>query len=64
MYACTHSFTMNEEGKRIYKTIHWGKLTEDLIFIPGKHYLSSPISERKKLIFPDGWNLRKIKRTI
>ena len=61
MYACTHSFRINEEGKRIYRTIHWGKITEDLTFVPGKHYLSSPLSERKKLIFPNDWKLDKVK---
>lgn len=63
VYACTHTFRMSEYGKRIYKITHWGRLTPELTFIPGKHYLCTPVSEREKLIFPEGWDLSYIRRT-
>ena len=37
--------------------IHWGTVTEDLRFIPGKRYLEAPEELRSKLIFPEGWDL-------
>ncbi len=64
VYACTHTYRLNENGKRVYKITHWGRLTPEMEFLPGKHYLTSPISERQKLIFPNDWDLSNIQRTL
>ncbi len=64
MYACTHTYRMDENGKRVYKVTHWGRLTPEFEFLPGKRYLSTPINEREKLIFPCNWNLKNIRRTL
>lgn len=56
-YAATHPFTLDDSGRRRYSVIHWGTVTEDLRFIPGKRYLEAPEELRKKLIFPEGWDL-------
>ena len=37
--------------------MHWGKVTEDLRFIPGKRYLEAAPEVRRRLIFPVGWDL-------
>ena len=56
-YAATHPYTTDAEGKRKYSIVHWGKVTEDLQFIPGKRYLEAPQDVRRKLVFPEGWDL-------
>ena len=56
-YAATHPYTTDAEGKRKYSIVHWGKVTEDLRFIPGKRYLEAPQDVRRKLVFPEGWDL-------
>jgi hypothetical protein len=57
-YACTQPPFINPEtGKRVYQRIQWGRLDENLRFIPGRlFYLASP-EERAKLIFPDEWDM-------
>ena len=37
--------------------MHWGTVTEDLRFIPGKRYLEAAPEVRRRLIFPVGWDL-------
>ena len=59
-YAATHPFTVDQNGNRKYSVVHWGTVTEDLRFIPGKRYLQAPAEVREKLIFPDGWDLSAI----
>lgn len=56
-YAATHPFTVDSSGKRRYSVIHWGTVTEDLRFIPGKRYLEASEEERGRLVFPEGWDL-------
>jgi len=60
MYATTHPYTLTDDGRRKYSCLHWGTLTDDLKFIPGKQYLYASLEERGKLIFPEGWNLSEI----
>jgi len=60
LYAATHPFTVDASGKRRYSVIHWGTVTEDLRFIPGKRYLQTPEEIRSKLVFPEGWDLSAI----
>lgn len=56
-YAATHPYVTGPEGKRRYSVMHWGIVTEDLRFIPGKRYLEAGAEERAKLIFPEEWDL-------
>lgn len=60
MYATTYPYTMTDDGKRKFSCQHWGTVTEDLKFVPGKPYLYAGIDEREKLIFPEGWDLSEI----
>lgn len=60
MYASTHPYTLTEDGKRKYRLLHWGTLTPDLKFIPGKQYLYATMEERRRLIFPEGWDLSEL----
>jgi len=62
MYASTHPFTLTDDNKRKYRLLHWGTLTPELKFIPGKQYLYASVEERGKLIFPEGWDLSEIDR--
>lgn len=57
MYATTHPYTVTEDGKRKYSCLHWGTVTDELKFIPGKQCLYASPEERAKLIFPEGWDL-------
>ena len=56
-YAATHPFTVDASGKRKYSILHWGTVTEDLRFIPGKRWMETPEDIRRKLVFPEGWDL-------
>lgn len=60
MYASTHPYTLTEDGKRKYRLLHWGTLTPEMKFIPGKQYLYATMEERGRLIFPEGWDLSEI----
>jgi hypothetical protein len=42
------------------KSIHLGTVTESLKFIPGKVYLYMSPAERKKLLFPQEWDLSEL----
>ena len=60
-YASTQPARVNPKtGKREYRHVYWGTVTDDLKFIPGKNYLLESIEERGKLIFPEGWDLSEI----
>ena len=56
-YAATHPFTLDAEGRRHYRIRHWGTLTADRKFIPGKTFLRASAQERARLIFPSDWDL-------
>lgn len=60
MYASTHPYTLTDDGKRKYRLQHWGTLTPDLKFIPGKQYLYASTEDRSKLIFPPEWDLSEL----
>ena len=62
-YASTQpGFTDPKTGKRIHRQLHWGKLDENNKFIPGKEYLLASVEERKKLVFPEDWDLSEIEK--
>jgi len=59
-YATTRPLVKNEDGTHHNQSLHWGKVTEDLKFIPGSRYLYATLEERRQLIFPEGWDLSEI----
>jgi len=56
-YAATHPYTAGADGRRRYSVCHWGTVTEDFRFIPGKRWLEAPEEVRARLVFPEGWDL-------
>lgn len=62
MYAATHPYTIDENGKRKYVYRHWGIVDDNKKFIPGKRYVFASLEERSKLVFPDGWDMSEVKR--
>lgn len=61
MYAATHPYTIDENGKRKYVYHHWGIVDESKTFIPGKRYVFASLEERAKLVFPDDWDMSEVK---
>ena len=61
-YATTHTYTIDEHGKRKYNYRHWGKIDENKKFYPGQAFVYASIEERKRLIFPPDWDLSEIER--
>lgn len=62
-YAFTQVPTTNEKtGKKVYHILHWGKVDENLRFTPGDRYMLASVEDRKKLIFPDDWDLSEIEK--
>ena len=59
-YATTRPLIKHEDGSHHNQSIHWGTVTEDLKFIPGKRYLYASLEERSRLIFPEGWDLSEV----
>lgn len=59
-YASTHPFELDENGVRRYRYLHWGTVTEEKKFIPGKAYFEASPEMRQKLIFPKDWDLSEI----
>ena len=59
-YAATHPYTVDGNGKRKYSVVHWGTVTDDFRFIPGKRFLQAPEEVRRSLIFPEAWDLSAI----
>lgn len=62
MYATTHPYTVDENGKRRYVNCHWGTVDENKKFIPGKRYVYASLEERAKLIFPDDWDMSEARK--
>ena len=62
-YASTQpAYQDPETGKTKHKRIHWGTVDDSNKFIPGAKYIFSPIEERKKLLFPDDWDLSELEK--
>ena len=51
-----------DSGIKKYRHIHWGRLDDDNRFIPGKAYILASPAERKKLIFPEDWDISAIEQ--
>ena len=62
MYAATHPYTIDENGKRKYVNCHWGIVDGNKKFFPGKRYIFASLEERAKLVFPDDWDMSEVKR--
>ena len=62
MYAATHPYIIDENGKRKYVNCHWGVVDENKKFFPGKRYIFASLEERAKLVFPDDWDISEAKR--
>ncbi|MBQ2332202.1 MAG: transposase [Bacteroidales bacterium] len=60
-YASTQPYTVDDNGKKHYTHKHWGIVDDDMRFHPNSTYFFAPIEERRKLIFPSGWDLSEIK---
>ena len=50
---CTDPVT----GKHFFKRVHWGKLSEDLVFTPNSKFRIASPETRAKLLFPADWNI-------
>ena len=62
-YASTQPAVVDSEtGEKRYRRVHWGTVDENLKFIPGKQYIIASPEERKKLIFPEGWDLSEAEK--
>ena len=62
-YASTQPLVVDPErtsGRNRHRRIHWGTVDENNKFHPNKTYLYADVSERRKLIFPDGWDLSEV----
>ena len=56
-YASTKQYTIGEGGKKTYSYKHWGTVDDKNKFHPGQNFFLAPPAERRKLIFPSGWDL-------
>ena len=62
-YASTRPRIITDAGKKnSNKSIHWGTVTEDLKFMPNAKFLYLPLEERRKYIFPEGWDLSELEK--
>jgi len=58
-YAATQPLLVDPDtGKKIRHYVHWGTVTDDLVFIPGLRYKEASSEEKSKLIFPAGWTIK------
>lgn len=53
MYASTHPYTIDENGKRKYVNFHWGIVDGNKKFFPEKRYIFANLEGMAKLVFPD-----------
>jgi hypothetical protein len=49
-----------ETGKNSFTRVHWGKVTEDLVFIPNNRFKLATPEELDRLVFPPQWDLSAI----
>ena len=62
-YASTQPLVVDPDrtsGRNRHKRIHWGTVDENNKFHPNKTFLYADVSERRKLIFPDDWDLSEV----
>ena len=56
-YAATKQYTLGADGKKTYSYKHWGTVDDKKVFHPGQNFFLAPPAERRRLIFPSGWDL-------
>jgi hypothetical protein len=49
-------------GKVSYTRVHWGTVSEDLVFTPNNRFKAASNEERKSLVFPPDWDTSAIGR--
>ena len=62
-YASTQPLVKDPDrtsGRNKHKRIHWGTVDENNKFHPNKTFLYADLSERRKLIFPDDWDMSEV----
>ncbi len=48
-------------GCRTSSHVHWGTVDENNVFIPNSRFILAPPEELKNFVFPENWNLDKVK---
>jgi transposase len=56
-YARAQMPYKTESGKKRYKSVHFGTVSESLEFIPNHRFLYATEQERKSLVFPPEWDV-------
>ena len=65
IYASTQpSYIDSTTGRKKYRYIHWGTIDDTLTFKPNTQYIYASPEERKKLIFPDDWNMSEAEQVL
>ena len=62
-YASTQPLVVDPDrtsGRNRHKRIHWGTVDENNKFHPNKTFLYADLFERRKLIFPEDWDLSEV----
>ena len=63
IYASTQpSYIDQETGKKKYRYIHWGRIDDNLRFIPGAAFYQASPEERSRLVFPDEWDMSEAEK--
>lgn len=64
-YASTQPIVVDPElksGRNKHVRIHWGTVDENKVFHPNKTFIMASPEERRKLIFPEDWDLSEIQK--
>ncbi|MDR1109958.1 MAG: transposase [Deltaproteobacteria bacterium] len=57
-YASTQPSSIDPvTGKKKFRYKHWGRVDENLKFIPGQTFYLASTEERARLVFPEGWDM-------
>lgn len=62
-YASTQPLVVDPDrtsGRNKHRRIHWGTVDENNKFHPNNTFLYADVSERRKLIFPDDWDMSEV----
>ena len=59
-YGAVQEPSTDINGRKKYKVVHLGKVDENNVFYPNFRFQLLPLSERKKYIFPDGWDISQV----
>lgn len=56
-YASTKQCAVGDDGRKKYSYKHWGTVDDHGKFHPNQNWFLAPPAERRRLIFPPGWDL-------